>query len=192
MPILRRAMIDVVAATGVVIGLVAGARRAGYECEREHQADEFHAHLMENDMNRFRRGFSSPGFDQGAKSKHDRAVEAMAEVLRRGVLARQTDLASIDWTKLAGAALDEAEYQVDAQPQPKPWQIVTDSRLYRAQQLTAMIMNIVGRFMCEHGDNRGNRDASRALLEIFHAEGAELITDQMRAEAGLPRRGFKP
>lgn len=115
----------------------------------------------------------------------------MAKVLRREVLARQDDLAAIDWTELAVATLEEAEYQVDAQPHPKPWQFVTDFRLHRARQLTVMILNIVGKFMCEHGNSQGYRDAERALFEVFHAEGVEIVTDQMRAEAGLPRRGEK-
>jgi hypothetical protein len=140
-------------------------------------------------MNRFRRGFSSPDFDRGEKSEYDRAVEAMATLLRREVLARADDLANIDWTKLADAALYEAEYTVDAAPQLKPHDFIIDLRERRAHQITAMIMNIVGKFMCEHGDNCGNRDASRALFEVLYQEGVELITDQTRAEAGLPKRG---
>lgn len=140
-------------------------------------------------MNRFRRGFSSPGFDQGNKSEHDRAVEVMAGLIRREVHARGDDLAAIDWDKLACAALDEAEYAVDGAPHPKPYQFVLDHRRHRAMQLTGAIMNIVGKFMCEHGSNQGNRDASRALLEMFYAEGVEIVTDHMRAEAGLPKRG---
>ena len=62
-------------------------------------------------------------------------------------------------------------------------------RRHRANQLTAHILHIVGKYLCDHGDAQGHRDASRALVEALYESGADIVTDVERATAGLPARG---
>lgn len=62
-------------------------------------------------------------------------------------------------------------------------------RRHRAQQLTAHIMHVVGKYLCDHGAAKGSRDASRELMEALYDSGADIITDADRATAGLPARG---
>lgn len=64
-----------------------------------------------------------------------------------------------------------------------------EHRSYRAHAITAHIINIVGKYLCDHGETRGPRDASRDLLEALYESGAEIITDADRAVAGLSPRG---
>ena len=67
--------------------------------------------------------------------------------------------------------------------------MMPELRRHRANSLTAQIMQMVGKYICEHGENRGRRDASRDLVEAFYEAGAEIITDLDRTNAGLPPRG---
>ncbi len=65
-----------------------------------------------------------------------------------------------------------------------------EHRRVRANVLTAHIMQIVGKYICEHDDGRKNmRRAHEELFESLYESGAEVITDQDRAEAGLEPRG---
>jgi len=144
-------------------------------------------------MNRFRRGFSSPLFQAGGKSEHDIAVEAMAGVIEEGMTA------GWDARAIALYALQAAEHTVahaEAQHQhkqrlPKPPRDhfeLLDLRRGRAEQLTAQIIHEIGEFLCEHGENRGHRDAAGRLFTQLFECGAELITDADREQNGLPRR----
>lgn len=67
--------------------------------------------------------------------------------------------------------------------------MLPELRRNRTNQLTAQIMQIVGKYLCDHGDAHGARDASRDLFEAIYESGAEVITDLDRAKAGLPPRG---
>lgn len=67
--------------------------------------------------------------------------------------------------------------------------MVPELRRIRAQQLTAHIMNVVAKYLCDHGEAHGARDASRKLFEAIYESGAEIITDADRATAGLAPRG---
>lgn len=62
-------------------------------------------------------------------------------------------------------------------------------RRHRANSLTGHIMNIVGKYICVHGEQDGRREASRDLMEALYESGADIITDADRATAGLPARG---
>jgi cytosine/adenosine deaminase-related metal-dependent hydrolase len=62
-------------------------------------------------------------------------------------------------------------------------------RRSRASQITAFIMNIVGKHLCDHGDVQGHREASSDLFEALYESGAEVITDADRAAVGLSPRG---
>lgn len=66
-----------------------------------------------------------------------------------------------------------------------------DIRHARAMQLTAHIMNIVGKYICEHTDEKLHSEASRELFNTFYETGAEVVTDDHRAMADLPPRGAK-
>jgi hypothetical protein len=66
---------------------------------------------------------------------------------------------------------------------------VPELRRHHANALTAHIMQIVGRYLCEHGEAQGARDASRELFEALYDSGAYIVTDADRAGAGLPMRG---
>lgn len=61
-------------------------------------------------------------------------------------------------------------------------------RKVRADQLTGQIMQIIGKYLCQHGDRRP-RDAVRDLCETFYEVGVEIVTDADRAAAGLEPRG---
>ena len=67
---------------------------------------------------------------------------------------------------------------------PRPWY-----RKVRADQITAHIMNIIGKHLCDHGGARGRRDVAREIVETLYESGADIITDADRAAAGLQRRG---
>ena len=62
-------------------------------------------------------------------------------------------------------------------------------RRNKANALTGHVMNVIGKYLCDHGDARGHRDASRDLMAMFYESGADIITDADRAAAGLPDRG---
>lgn len=65
-----------------------------------------------------------------------------------------------------------------------------DMRLNRARQMTAHVMHAIGKYITNEEDNFHAR-ASRDLLDLFYDNGVDIITDQMRADAGLPLRGEK-
>lgn len=68
-----------------------------------------------------------------------------------------------------------------------PRDYTPDARSLRAHQIVAMIMQIISPHLRD--DRNSHRDASRALTEALHKEGAELVTDYARREHGLPPRG---
>jgi hypothetical protein len=63
-----------------------------------------------------------------------------------------------------------------------------DLRMMRAQYLVAAVIQKISPFLDERQD-RARRDAHEALIELFHNEGVDVITDASRADAGLPPRG---
>lgn len=64
-----------------------------------------------------------------------------------------------------------------------------EHRRNKANALTAHVLNVIGKYLCDHGDARGHRDASRDLMQMFYESGADIITDADRSAAGLPARG---
>lgn len=79
------------------------------------------------------------------------------------------------------------EYQKALMPGffDSPRTIMPEYRYNRANMLTAHIMQVVGKYLCEHGETHGGRDAARELFEMFYEAGADIITDADRAAAGL-------
>lgn len=67
--------------------------------------------------------------------------------------------------------------------------MTVEIRRNKANALTAHVMNVISKYLCDHGDTRGHQDASRALMQLFYESGADIITDADRAAAGLPARG---
>lgn len=67
--------------------------------------------------------------------------------------------------------------------------VAPELRRNKANALTAHVMNVISKYLCDHGDAHGHRDASRALMQMFYESGADIITDADRAAAGLPDRG---
>jgi hypothetical protein len=63
-----------------------------------------------------------------------------------------------------------------------------DLRMMRSQQLVAAVLHKLGPLLDDRQDYV-RRDAYEALLELFHNEGVDVITDAQRADAGLPPRG---
>lgn len=61
-------------------------------------------------------------------------------------------------------------------------------RYHRAQQLTAHIMNVLSKHICDHDGRENHRDAASKLFELFYESGADIITDADRAAAGLMPR----
>ena len=66
--------------------------------------------------------------------------------------------------------------------------ITIDRRRIRAQQLTAHIMHAIEKYLCQHGEVDGAREANATLFEMLYEAGADIITDLDRANAGLPPR----
>lgn len=67
--------------------------------------------------------------------------------------------------------------------------MVPELRRNRASQITSHIMQLIGRYICDHGEERGSREASAVLFEAIYESGADIITDTDRATAGLAPRG---
>lgn len=67
-----------------------------------------------------------------------------------------------------------------------PWQ---NLRQRRAEMLAAMVMNCLDRFIRDDQEVDCRKYASRELMLLFSALGAEVITDFERLQAGLPQRG---
>jgi|SRR6185369_2659214 len=62
-------------------------------------------------------------------------------------------------------------------------------RRHRAQALTAHVMQIINRYICDHDPEHDfHSRASRDLYEAFCNAGVEVITDHERAMAGLAPR----
>lgn len=65
-----------------------------------------------------------------------------------------------------------------------------DLRRNRAMAMTAHVMQTIGKYITNDEDNFQRR-ASEDLFELFYENGVDIVTDQMRADAGLPPRGPK-
>lgn len=63
-----------------------------------------------------------------------------------------------------------------------------DLRKRRADMLTAMVMNLIERFLRNDDEVDARGYAARALREFFFTVGVEVITDFERTMAGLPLR----
>jgi hypothetical protein len=63
-----------------------------------------------------------------------------------------------------------------------------DLRMLRAQSLMHAVLQRVEPYLDPQQD-RARRDVYEALIELFHNEGVDVITDTARADAGLPPRG---
>jgi len=63
-----------------------------------------------------------------------------------------------------------------------------DLRLQRATSLVAAVLQKIDPYLDRQQD-RARRDAYEALIELFHSEGVDVITDHDRAAVGLPPRG---
>lgn len=67
--------------------------------------------------------------------------------------------------------------------------MIPEMRRNRASRITAHIMHLIGKYLCDHGEERGPRYASEALFEALYESGADIVTDADRATAGLAARG---
>ena len=64
-----------------------------------------------------------------------------------------------------------------------------DLRRRRADQITAMVMEVIRHYLfLDRDDKYAERYIVRDLVEAFCNSGAELITDEVRAQSGLPPR----
>lgn len=66
--------------------------------------------------------------------------------------------------------------------------LAIDRRRVRADAITAHIMHAIGKYLCDHGDVDGHKEASRALFDMLFQAGADIVTDIDRSKAGLPPR----
>lgn len=66
--------------------------------------------------------------------------------------------------------------------------LTVDRRRMRANAITAHIMQAIGKYLCDHGDENGAREASRALFDMLFQAGADIVTDLDRSNAGLAPR----
>lgn len=64
-----------------------------------------------------------------------------------------------------------------------------DLRMRRAQSMLHAVLQRVEPYLDPELGNSAPRDVYEALIKLFHDEGFDVITDAMRAEAGLPPRG---
>jgi hypothetical protein len=67
--------------------------------------------------------------------------------------------------------------------------MMPERRRARAQALTSHIMQLIQRYLCDHFEEDGHREASAVLFEALYESGADIITDADRSAAGLPPRG---
>jgi hypothetical protein len=61
-------------------------------------------------------------------------------------------------------------------------------RMMRARSLVGAVMSKIDPFL-DHDQDHVRKGVYEALLELFHSEGVDVITDAQRADAGLPPRG---
>lgn len=66
--------------------------------------------------------------------------------------------------------------------------LTIDRRRMRANAITAHIMHVIGKYLCDHGNENGHMEASRALFDMLFQAGADIVTDLDRSNAGLPPR----
>ena len=67
--------------------------------------------------------------------------------------------------------------------------LVPERRRRWAHAVTSHIMHMIGKYLCDHGDAHGARDASSELFEALYESGAYIVTDSDRTAAGLLPRG---
>jgi len=91
-------------------------------------------------------------------------------------------------TEIARVAIEEYQKALWT-PAFNPHTLYPELRRARANALTAHIMHLVGKYICEHGEQRNHRDASETLFEAIYESGAEIVTDLDRRNAGLEERG---
>lgn len=65
--------------------------------------------------------------------------------------------------------------------------LTVDLRRQRAMAMTAHVMQIVSKYV-RNDETDALRHINRDLFELFHDSGIDVVTDQMRQEAGLPPR----
>lgn len=71
----------------------------------------------------------------------------------------------------------------------RKFRLFPELRRNRASQLTAHIMNLISKYICDHGDHDLHRRASGDLFEAIYESGCDVITDADRKAVGLPDRG---
>lgn len=87
------------------------------------------------------------------------------------------------WSEMIDAAFSH--------PLPSQDSIWMDLRHARATQITGHVMNAIGKFFDTDPEQRNAYLASNALYDLFYKCGAEVVSDERRAEAGLPARDLK-
>lgn len=98
------------------------------------------------------------------------------------------DPSSLEIARVAIEAYQRALWP-PAFDRPRGSYLQPQHRRIRAQQITAHIMHIIGKYLCDHGKVRGHMEASQELMEALYESGAQIITDADRAAAGLLPRG---
>jgi hypothetical protein len=72
----------------------------------------------------------------------------------------------------------------------RKFNLLPELRRNRASSLTAHIMHLIGKYICEHdAEHDLHRRASGDLFEAIYESGCDIITDADRRAAGLPDRG---
>lgn len=68
--------------------------------------------------------------------------------------------------------------------------LVSDRRRIRAQSLAAIVMQVLDDLLEPDEEwPKKKREAAYRLCDLFHQKGFDVITDEDRARAGLPKRG---
>ena len=64
-----------------------------------------------------------------------------------------------------------------------------DLRRVRAQVLEHLVMSIIDRHICDHGEDDPRREIADKLFEELYNGGYEIISDYERERLGMPPRG---
>jgi len=88
------------------------------------------------------------------------------------------------WAEMLDAAYTRPRHEVES--------IWMDMRHARADQLTAHVLSVIDKYICDHDREHNYRlRAARELFDLFYLTGAEVVSDERRADAGLPVRDLK-
>ncbi len=90
--------------------------------------------------------------------------------------------------EIARVAIEEYQKALWPPLFDREYRFAPEPRWHHANAITAHIMHLIGRHLCDHGEANGPKEVSRELFEAVYESGAYIVTDADRSTAGLPQR----